>query len=71
MFQRDRIDSLLNKYSKKDGGPVHEVIYQTKMIKDVNKTQPYKTIAETAKTIKTKSGIIKKIKNGKHLKTKK
>ena len=49
MFQRDRIDSLLNKYSKKDGGPGHEVIYQTIMIEDVNKTQPDKTIAETAK----------------------
>ena len=62
MFQRDRIDSLLNKYSKKDGGPAHEVIYQTKMIKDVNETQPDKTIAETAKLKKRKAGTLKKLK---------
>ena len=36
-FERDRIDSILNSYSK-DAGPINEIIDQIEMIRNANKT---------------------------------
>ena len=37
-FERNKIDSILNKYSKEDGGPIRENINQIDMLRSANRT---------------------------------
>ena len=45
-FGRDKTDSILNKHSKKDGGPIDEIIDQIKTLRNINQSMPEETLAE-------------------------
>ena len=47
-FESNKIDSILNKYSK-DDSPIDEIIDQMEMIKNANKTSSEETITERLK----------------------
>ena len=47
-FESNKIDSMLNKYSK-DDSPIDEIIDQMEMIKNANKTSSEETITERVK----------------------
>ena len=47
-FESNKIDSILNKYSK-DDSPIDEIIDQMEMIKNANKTSSEETITERVK----------------------
>lgn len=47
-FESNKIDSILNKYSK-DDSPIDEIIDQMEMIKNANKTSSEETINERVK----------------------
>ena len=59
-FERDRIDSILNSYSK-NAGPVDEIIDQIEMIRNANKTPLKETIAERVKLGRQKVETLKKL----------
>ena len=54
-FECDRIDSILNKYFKKNGGAIDEIIDQIEIIGDKNKTQLEETIAVRVKLRRQKA----------------
>ena len=45
-FGRDKTDSILNKHSKKDGGPIDEIIKQIKTLRNINQSTSEETLAE-------------------------
>ena len=59
-FGRDKMDIIRNKYSKKDGGPIDEIIDRTGTLRNTNQSFPEETIAEIIKLRRKRAERLKR-----------